>query len=316
MLIASGAWLVLAGLAPRLPDWRWRAGAASAVAAVALAAGWVAAPACFSAPYGPVDPLLVRVWPGQTGGYGGLIGQDAGTIVAFMGLPLMALAAAGVFAIRGGERRGSWIVLMLVIAASIAAAFAELRAAWFAAALAAPVLAQLVQLARGRGFAWQAGAWLLSAGVAWQSLGSLAEASEPLNAAQCADAGTLAALDRLDTGTFAAPMELSAHIVGATQHRSLAGPYRRNAQGNRATAQLFLSSPEEARYQASLWTVDYVALCPTKSGGLPPALLRPGGLAAQLLNGDPPAWLDPVPLIGSDTLVWRVRAIAAPGLRP
>jgi hypothetical protein len=49
---------------------------------------------------------------------------------------------------------------------------------------------------------------------------------------------------------------------------------------------------------------------------LPPALLHPSGLAAHLLNDATPAWLDPMPLIGSDTLVWRVRPVAAPTIRP
>jgi hypothetical protein len=49
---------------------------------------------------------------------------------------------------------------------------------------------------------------------------------------------------------------------------------------------------------------------------LPSALLKPGSLAAHLLDGATPDWLQPVALIGSDLLVWRVRGIAAPGPRP
>lgn len=312
MLIGGGGWLMLSGLAPRLPDRRWRIGIFCAVVALVLVAGWAAAPACFSNPYGPADSMLDRVWPGQ---YGGVPSQPPGALIAFLGLPLMGLGAAIAFAVRDAERRSSWILMALAIGMSVAAAFIQLRAAWFGAALAAPVLAQLVHLMRARGMVWLIVSWLLSAGLMWQALGSFAE-GRAVAAAGCADRATLAAFDRLDTGTFAAPRELGAYLIGSTQHRSLGGPYHRNASGNRALAEFFRATPEEARYQASLWAIDYVALCPSTSGGLPPALLRPSGLAAHLLNGAAPDWLDPVPLIGSDVLVWRVRGIAGPRPAP
>lgn len=315
MLIAGGAWLIVAGLSPRLPDHRWRIATAAAMTAFALAAGWAAAPACFASPYGPADAMLGRIWPEQPGEYGGFLRQSPGMLIAFLGLPLMGLGASVWFGLRAVDRRSLWVLFALVMAASLIGAFIQLRSAWFAAALAAPVLAQLVDAMRGRGALWQIAVWLLSAGLVWQALGSLADAARP-KVAGCADRGTLSALNRLDTGTFAAPMDLSAYLIGGTQHRSLGGPYHRNIQGNRALAEFFLSSPEEARYQASLWAVDYVALCPTPTGGLPRGLLRRGGLAESLLNGAAPDWLEPVSLIGSDTLVWRVRGIAGPRLQP
>ncbi len=309
MLMAAGSWLVLAGLAPRLPDLRWRAGAAVLLASLVLAAGWLVAPSCFGSPYGPVDGLTERVWPEQVGEYGGLLRQGPGTLVAWLGVPLAGLAAALWLSWR--QRSAAVLLLSAVVAVALLASFMQLRALWFAAALAAPLLA--LAISRIGGAAWRGLAWFASIGLVWQAVGQLAS---PRPVESCTDRHTLLALDRLDTGAFAAPMNLSGYLIGATQHRSLGGPYHRNRAGNRAMAELFLSSPEAARYQASLWAVDYVALCPTADGGLPPALLRPSGLAAHLLNGAVPDWLDPVPLVGSDVLVWRVRPIAAPGLRP
>jgi hypothetical protein len=221
-----------------------------------------------------------------------------------------------VFVARTTERRAEWALLGAIIAVAVATSFVQLRGAWFAAAFAAPVLAGWVERVRGRGFAWLVAVWLPSAGLVWQTLGAAIEPLPSAAAARCTSKEALAALDRLDTGTFAAPLELSAYIVGRTQHRSLAGPYHRDAAGNRAMAEFFISNPEEARYQANLWTIDYVALCPTATGGLPPALRRSGGLADHLLNGATPDWLQPVSLIGSDLKVWRIRGIAAPGPRP
>lgn len=314
MLMAGGYWLVLAGLAPRLPDARWRGAAALATGALVLAGGWLAAPACLASPYGPADPLLSRIWPEQAGEYGGVLRQSPGTSVAFLGLAITGLAAALWLAWR--ERLSGHALLAATIGISLLTAFVQLRGAWIGAALAAPVLAQLIRIAGGWGVAGNIGAWLVSIGLLWQAIGEVALRGGVRPQAACTDRRTLAALDRLDTGSFAAPMELSAHLIGATQHRSLGGPYHRNRAGNRAMAEFFLSSPEAARYQASLWGIDYVALCPTGTGGLPPALARPSGLAGHLLNGAEPTWLDPVPLVGSDLLVWRVRPIAGPGLRP
>ncbi|NNM78225.1 hypothetical protein HJG53_15135 [Sphingomonas sp. ID1715] len=311
MLMASGYWLVLGGLAPRLPDVRWRAGVALLLGALVLAAGWLAAPACFGSPYGAADPLLQRVWPEQVGEYGGLLRQSPAMLIAWLGLPLIGLGA-GLWL---SWRRTSAAMLLLtgVLIVSILASFLQLRTLWFAAALAAPLLAQAIIAIRIR--ALQVLAAIASVGLVWQGLGLLAP-PRAVAAETCTDRHTLLALDRLDTGTFAAPMSLSGYLIGATQHRSLGGPFHRDRAGNRALAELFLSSPEEARYVANLWTVDYVALCPSATGGLPPPLLRPSGLAAHLLSGAAPDWLDPVPLVGSNLLVWRVRAIAGPGLRP
>lgn len=310
LLMTGGFWLVLAGLAPRLPDRQWRTAAGLLLGALVLAAGWVAAPACFGSPYGPADPLLAQAWPEQVGEMGGVLRQRPGTLLAWLGLPLAGFAAALWLTRR--ERSAAAFLLAGVIGMALLSALLQLRGVWIAAALAAPALAQLIRATLKRGVAWQVGAWLGSIGLLWSMIGTLI--SPPTSG--CSDRQTLAGLDRLDTGSFAAPMELSAYLIGATQHRSLGGPYHRNLPGNHALAEFFRASPSAAAYQASLWGVQYVALCPTETGGLPAPLRRPGGLAHHLLNGATPDWLDPVPLVGSDLLVWRVEPIAAPRLRP
>jgi hypothetical protein len=277
---------------------------------------WFVAPACLGGPYGATDPLLARVWADHVGEYGDVLRQPIGRAIAFLGLPLVALAAAIVFATRERDGRAPCLLFAAIIGAAIATALVQLRGAWFAAALAAPVLAPWVDRARGRSLALLTAIWLLSAGLVWQTIGTAFDPQPDPAVAGCTSRETLAGLDRLDAGTFAAPMDLGAYLIGHTQHRSLGGPYHRDAEGNRALAEFFMSTPDEARYQASLWAIDYVALCPTPTGGLPPALRRSGGLAQHLLDGAAPDWLEPVSLLGSDLLVWRVRGIAAPGARP
>ncbi|MFD1612964.1 hypothetical protein ACFSCW_14255 [Sphingomonas tabacisoli] len=296
MLLAGSIWPVLGAMTRHLPDMRWRAGAAALLAILSIVIIWFAAPPCLS---GWAEMSSNASWA---------------RAIAYAGLPLVALGY-GVWLIRRGEPRPIGLFLS-IIAASLLAAVIRLELAIFAAAFAAPLLAQWVMRAHGRNWALQAGLWLLCAGLVWRTLGSFAEPAPDPRAIGCTSHETLAALGRLDTGTFAAPSELSGYLIGATQHRSLAGGGRSNPRGNQAVADFFRATPAEARVQANLWTIDYVALCATPTGGLPASMLKPDGLAAHLLNGATPDWLEPVTLLGSDLPVWRVRAVAAPGLKP
>ena len=54
--------------------------------------------------------------------------------------------------------------------------------------------------------------------------------------------------------------------------------------------------------------VDYVAMCSTVPEPQNYAHDAPGGLAARLLAGHAPAWLEPLPAKANDGwLVWKVR---------
>ena len=314
MMIGSGAWLVLAGLTPRLPDRNWRIGAGLTLAALALVAGWAAAPRCFASPYGPVDPLLARVWLGNVGEAGGILAQKPGTVIAYLGLALIALAASVWFWRREPEKRDAWLAPLLMIGVSVLLAFVQIRTAYAAAAIAAPVLAHLIAKARLKGSAAMAAAWLASAGLVWQGIGNLAgsatAAPVPAQAAaagaSCTSATTLQQFDRLDQGNVAAPIDMGAYLVGRTGLRALAGPYHRNNRGNRAMYDFFLSDVEAARYQATLWDIDYVAFCPESFGEIPASMIKPTSLLAHLRRGDTPAWLDARSLIDSRAMLWRV----------
>lgn len=315
MLIGGGAWLLLAGLAPRLPDGRWRLGAGFAIALLALACGITAAPLCFASPYGATDPLLRQIWPGAVGEMGGAFAQHPGTVLAWLGLAVAGLLAGIADWRRSPER--PWLYPVAAIGVSVLAAFVQIRAGSFGAAVAAPVLAGFVARAQSQGARVALPAWLAATGLFWQALGMggpgagrpLASAASARGAG-CTDARTLEQLDRLAPGTLAAPIEMGAYALGLTGHKVLAAPYHRNNRGNRAMYDLFLLPVAEARYQATLWTVDYVALCPESFGEVPPALIRPNSLLAALRRGETPEWLEPVLLVGSRANAWRVLPLA------
>lgn len=319
MLIASGGWLLLAGLQPRLPDARWRFGAGSGVAILALACGWAAAPDCFRSPYGRVDPLLAQIWLGAVGEAGSLFRQSPGIVVAYLGLPLVALATGVLTWRREPERRALWLFPLAVLIASILTSFAQVRGIWFAAAIAPPLLAHWVSRARRQGLARLAIAWLASAGLVWQSAGTALARLGPGSrtalagaAASCQDERLFGQLDRLPTGTVAAPIDLGAYILSQTDHRVLAAPYHRNNRGNRAMYDFFLATPDGARYQAGLWTIDYVVLCPGSFSELPPGMVKPNSLLAHMRMGATPDWLEPMLSLEGGAKAWRVRGLTLP----
>lgn len=104
---------------------------------------------------------------------------------------------------------------------------------------------------------------------------------------------------------LAAPIDLSGFLLPATRHRFLAGPYHRNAQGNRAMLDLFLRPPAQAEAIARHWGVDYVALCPDGLGELGDAGDDNGRLAGALRAGAP-GWLAPVSRPGEAPMVYRL----------
>ncbi len=314
MMIASAGWLLLAGLAPRLPDPRWRAGVAIVLAGFAGLCGWATAPECLRSPYGLVDPLLARLWLGAVGEAGGLLRQSPGVILAYAGLSVVALGWSLRVWAREPERRATWLAPMAILVASLLVSLVQLRGIWFAAALAPALLAHAVLRARVRGVGALLLAWLASAGLVWQTAGDAVARVRPtvrspeVGAASgpCTDQRLVRQLDRLATGTVAAAIDLGPYLLAATDHRVLAAPYHRNNRGNRAMYDVFLSTPEAARYQAGLWTVDYVVLCPDSLDEVPADMVKPNSLLALLRAGAAPNWLEPIYAVDGGARVFRV----------
>lgn len=167
------------------------------------------------------------------------------------------------------------------------------------AGLAAPVLAHgLVGLrSRNKG---QAG---------WAALGTallLSPALLPMTvsaetAEACTSARAMERLAGLPEGTLIAPPDVSAYAIALTPHRVLAMPAREGSPGNRAMRDFFRIPPDDARYQALLWTADYVAFCPGSF-----ASAGANSLGGWLERGAAPDWLQPVLIFGSPLRAWRV----------
>ena len=68
----------------------------------------------------------------------------------------------------------------------------------------------------------------------------------------------------------------------------------------------FLDKPEDAHAIIRQRKIDYVVLCPSMNEIDVYRTLRPDGLAASLVEGKVPEWLEPVASQGEGVLIWRV----------
>lgn len=312
MLICAGGWLVLAGLTARLPDARWRAGTGVVLAGFAAIAGWATAPECFASPYGPVDPMLNQLWLGAVGEAGGLLRQPLGVIISYTGLALLGLAFAVTTWRREPARRAAWLVPMAILVASLLTSLVQVRGIWFAAALAPAMLAHAQGRARMGWLAGLVAIWGASAlfGATMSTGAGLVAAAQSGAAAApalpCTDPRLFRQLDRLATGTVAAPIDLGPYLLALTDHKVMAAPYHRNNVGNRAMYDFFLGTPDAARAQAALWTIDYVVLCPGSFGEVPADQVRPNSLLALLRAGAAPPWMEAVYAVEGGPRAWRV----------
>jgi hypothetical protein len=103
-------------------------------------------------------------------------------------------------------------------------------------------------------------------------------------------------------------VDLGPRLITITHHNAVAGPYHRNGREIIDVHHAFRGTAEVARAIALWRKVDYVLICP----GMPESTLyasqAKNGFYMQLVRGQVPAWLTPVPLPKeSPYRMWRVR---------
>lgn len=260
-----------------------------------IGAGMVlVAPQCL-APYGMVDPLLMRLWLGKVGEAQSLFAAPLATAIGYAGIMVAGILASAwrLYATRDGR----WGALLIVQVAALLLTVAQLRGAYAGAILAAPGLAAVIAAARARGSAWLASAWVASAGmlypIAAQAMvpAAAGPSAPPLLQPQgsCTDPAALAGLAALPRGRLLAPLDLGAYAIGATRLSVVGAPYHRNNAGNLAVYRFFLGDRAQGAAIARSWNVRYVAICSDTFADAPA-----GSLANALRVGRAPTWLRPI----------------------
>lgn len=213
-----------------------------------------------------------------------------GMILAHLALPLLGAAAALLAARRidgpGGARlafaAGAVVLLGLWTAGGARHTVLSASAGALALGLALP------HLPRAAGRLLPAGAVAL--GLLGVGLGALSPREDGRGCRLSPDAR--AALAALPATTILTPVDLAPEILLHTPHRTIAGPYQRNAGGIADALAAFGDADPDAPTARRILGergATLVLACPDS--------LRAGALAQRLgPGGAPPSWLEPLPL--------------------
>ena len=302
----SAALLVLALLAPRLRSRPARVLATLACAPLPIVALAVAAPRCLGDPFVGLDPLVRDIWLGHVGeveSVSSFLRTHVWSALAML-VPMVcaaALAIAGV--LRGsGVARARYALLAALLLMALAMTQWGIRA--FSSGLPLVALAAAPALRRFADRFESPVARLVAMGVGALPLApfvlALALPSDAAPGGQrtlsCLTPQALAPVAALPRGMILAPIDAGAHLLALTPHSVLGAPYHRDNAGNRAVIDAMLSPPDAARAMVARTGATYVAICAGEDQANVMAARAPDGLAAALLAGRVPAWLDPLNL--------------------
>ena len=96
-------------------------------------------------------------------------------------------------------------------------------------------------------------------------------------------------------------------MITVTKHNAIIGPYHRNGEQIADVMNAFRGSPDQARALIAKYRADYLMTCPNSSTTTIFQSEAPTGFYAQLVKGQVPAWLTPVPLpADSPFKLWKV----------
>lgn len=329
---------VLGGLAlAALTCWPFKNSVQRGVAAIcaALAVGGVMLAACpgvLAGPYAALDPVVRSVWlvhvteamPLTTAVR--LHPQAATLIVAPLLVGLAALACAAYRSC--GARRAVYLMVAALVVTGLAGAMWEVRViasvtpiallggVWAFAAVAKPDQSGETPL-----FRTLIGFFVLFpfAPLAWAAVPTPAESSGvtgPAQAAEsCRQADHVTPLASLPAGLVFATIDSGSHLLVHTPHSVLGAPYHRNNHGNRVVIDGFSAEGADAERIVTSAGARYVALCPGQVQAEALTSRNPNGLAAQLLAGRVPEWLEKVDVPSTPYLIYAVKSLR-PTLAP
>lgn len=289
-------------------------------------------PACLQDPMAGVDPLLRTRWLADVGEalpLARLIALDppagialALTLASGLGATLAALAYAP------PRQRAPWAAILLLAAVGVLGTTYQVRVAASTSALMVPGVAW----AALRCFDWLARrpgrpallvatlVGVLGNGAGWAALAAPAarlfgpvpaaaavghEAADP---ASCFLPSAYAALAALPPELVLSTIDPGSAILAATPHAVLAAPYHRNSFGNRAALLAFVAPPPEARTIVTAARATIIALCRASNEVAEDVATHPEGLAAALMDGHAPDWLEPLGTGREPILLFRVKS--------
>jgi hypothetical protein len=330
LAIVSGA-VALAAMATsanRLKAWPLRLAAAGLGGAVVIGALAYFYPSCLGDPLVRVDPLLRQYWlnhAAESQPLGALIRAKPSDFLYFVTAPLLGLGTALVAAWRARDaKREIWLIVAAFAAVGFLTALWQLRALPSASAIAllggAWLSAQVVTWTERRTSLIDKPAIILAilpfCSAFWGIVESLATPAPPdksdkpaiMDAGACRSQATILTLDKLPKSLIMAGIDMGAEILANTEHSVLAAPYHRNNHGNGEFVRAMLAPPDEARTIVEASGAAYFVFCPALPEFEGYVAGNRDGLAAKMLAGHTPDWLEPVTLTPDGPLqVYKIR---------
>lgn len=269
-------------------------------------------------PFAALGPVAYRLWYLQVM-EGRPVWEQSLELQGVILLPPLIGLAASLAAARDavGDVRARWLTIMLLLAGatlvsllvmralSVAHVFALPGIAWLLLRLFTRVQASRAALARVTGSV--ALVLLTPVGLcgAWVAVAAKTEPAKATSA-NCRAANTLAPLKALSSTTLFAPLDLGPDILVQTRHSVIGTAHHRNAAGITAVIEGFVDAPDAAHAVIGRTSARYLVTC----DGLTEYRLygqeNRAGLAAMLVKGRVPDWLEPIPGKGPLRL-YRIR---------
>lgn len=285
------------------------------------------APQCFGDPYAELDQRMRDFWLNSVSEAQPLwrvVELQPANIAQNYVTPFIAMAVLVMMVLRGSARRVEFMLLAFLVAATAVSVW-QIRGTSFSLPFAIIPLAALVAAARreaqqrtAKATLKMVFAWLVSLTLVW-STGSHAIANviapkhnaiaqgEGGGETTCTADATYAVLAKQPPTTVLTISNLGAPMIATTPHRVLAGPYHRNNAGNVAVLDAFMGTPDEARAVMQREKIGLLAFCPGNGETSSLAEWAPNGLMAEIVKGNAPSWLEPIPeTLGQPLVLYRV----------
>ena len=303
------------------------AGVLAGAGALGMAVFGTLAPECLRTPFGALDPVVHDYWYRLVPEGMPIWKHSARDAVPAVVQLAVALAATGLLARRSsGERRTFWLHYLALLGYACALGMAFNRSLAFAGVVAAVPLGWFIaeslrRLAATASVARRTvGTVLLVAVLMPSTIFMLADGLRPTPAVvrakqsavgvfetNCLDAGAVARLRALPRGEIFMPFDLGPTVLMRTDHSVTATGHHRAEAAMAAVIDGFRAPPDAARAIIAGRDADYVLACSEMIDTQVYARSSPNGLAARLLGGDAPEWLEPVPgFERGPSRVWRV----------
>ena len=315
--LVAGA-LLLALTLLRIDRRDLRFAGAVVVAALLAALFAMAFPQCLGRPEG-VSPELRTLWLDNVREAKPLYLHSYRISLVTAALPVIGVigSLAALWRVRGTARFGAWLAPALLSCASTMLLLWQTRAGPGAQLLAVPGATALGWLflpglvvhrnEATRLFGSLAG-FLLVSGLFMALIIEAIPQPKPTKArgqinwanSRCPTLPALRPIAKLPPATILTFVDFGPRLITVTHHRAIAGPYHRNGPAILDIQHAFRSkSPEVAHDVMKRHGATLLLLCPGMSESTLYASQNKDGFYMQLMRGQVPAWLAPVPMPGS-----------------